>query len=192
MKTDYHLWTSVSKIVSLTRGKTYREICRPKRVVKGTAEWHGKNLISFACIIVTTPISDLNYKHHQTSLWKIRPQLPHTSCIVSFPSPSKHPGAGYLSTFSQTERAWRLLAASPFKAVLSRRLYHVTQYNAMIEGGLVLLNWLKMIIWVIGVLRRRVVADWGFDNLCGSHLQSQVVLVVSWKLKILVGDLIGQ
>jgi len=35
-------------------------------------------------------------------------------------------------------------------------------------------NWLKKIIWVIGVLRRTVVSDWRFDNLCGSHLQSQV------------------
>ena len=34
--------------------------------------------------------------------------------------------------------------------------------------------WLKKIIWVIGVLRRTVVSDWRFDNLCGSHLQSQV------------------
>ena len=40
---------------------------------------------------------------------------------------------------------------------------------------------LKKIIWVIGVLRRTVVIDWRFDNLCGSHLQSQVVVLVSWK-----------
>ena len=37
-----------------------------------------------------------------------------------------------------------------------------------------LLPWLKKIIWVIGVLRRTVVSDWRSDNLCGSHLQSQV------------------
>ena len=43
--------------------------------------------------------------------------------------------------------------------------------------------WLKKIIWVIGVLRRTVVSDWHFDNLCGSHLQSQVVLLVSWQFK---------
>ena len=43
--------------------------------------------------------------------------------------------------------------------------------------------WLKKIIWVIRVLRRTVVSDWRFDNLCGSHLQSQVVVIVSWKLK---------
>ena len=29
-------------------------------------------------------------------------------------------------------------------------------------------------IWVTGVLRRTVVSDWCFDNLCRSHLQSQV------------------
>ena len=45
------------------------------------------------------------------------------------------------------------------------------------------ISWLKKIIWVIGVLRRTVVIDWRCDNLCGSHLQSQVVVLVSWKLK---------
>ena len=36
--------------------------------------------------------------------------------------------------------------------------------------------WLKKIIWVIEVLRRRtVVSDWRFYNLCGSHRQSQVL-----------------
>ena len=34
--------------------------------------------------------------------------------------------------------------------------------------------WLKKIIWVTGVLRRNVVGDWCFDNLCQSHLHSQV------------------
>ena len=34
--------------------------------------------------------------------------------------------------------------------------------------------WLKKIIWVILVLRRTVVNDWHYDNLCWSHLQSQV------------------
>ena len=33
--------------------------------------------------------------------------------------------------------------------------------------------WLKKIIWVIGVLRRTVVSDWRFDNLCEGHLQSK-------------------
>ena len=42
---------------------------------------------------------------------------------------------------------------------------------------------LKKIIWMIGVLRRTVVIDWRFDNLCESHLQSQVVMLVSWKFK---------
>ena len=46
-----------------------------------------------------------------------------------------------------------------------------------------IIPWLKKIIWVIGVLRRTVVSDWRFDNLCGSHLQSQVVVLVSWKFK---------
>ena len=43
--------------------------------------------------------------------------------------------------------------------------------------------WLKKIIWVIGFLRRTVVSNWRFDNLCGSHLQSQVVVLVSGKFK---------
>ena len=42
---------------------------------------------------------------------------------------------------------------------------------------------LEKIIWVIGVLRRTVVSDGCFDNLCGSHLQSQVIALVSWKIK---------
>ena len=53
--------------------------------------------------------------------------------------------------------------------------------------------WLKKIIffffffiWVIGVLRRTVVCDWSFDNLCGSHLQSQVRVgyrkTITWHL----------
>ena len=41
--------------------------------------------------------------------------------------------------------------------------------------------WLKKIIWVIGVLRRTVVSDLRFENLCGSHLQSQV----TWKPTLL-------
>ena len=42
--------------------------------------------------------------------------------------------------------------------------------------------WLNKLIWVIGVLRT-VVCDWRFDNLCASHLQSQVIVFVSWKFK---------
>ena len=42
---------------------------------------------------------------------------------------------------------------------------------------------LKKIIWVTGVLRRTVVSDWRLHNLCGSHLKSQVVALISWKFK---------
>ena len=38
--------------------------------------------------------------------------------------------------------------------------------------------WLKKIIWVIGILRRTVASDWLFNNLCGSHLQSRVVVLM--------------
>ena len=43
--------------------------------------------------------------------------------------------------------------------------------------------WLKKNMWVIGVLRKTVVCDWRFDNLCGSNLHSQVIVLVSWKFK---------
>ena len=44
--------------------------------------------------------------------------------------------------------------------------------NFIIFKGEAVLNllWLKKIIWVIGVLRRTVVCNWRFDNLCRSHL----------------------
>ena len=54
---------------------------------------------------------------------------------------------------------------------------------------------LSMIVWVNIVLNRTVVVDrdWGFDNLCSSHLQSQSDLYrVSWWYLTLVVDLIGQ
>ena len=47
------------------------------------------------------------------------------------------------------------------------------------------LPWMRKIIWVIQVLRGTVVSDWRFDNLCGSHSQSHVVVLVSWKFKTL-------
>ena len=40
------------------------------------------------------------------------------------------------------------------------------------NGHNMIFSWLKKIIWVIGVLRKTVVSDGRFDNLCGSHLQS--------------------
>ena len=45
----------------------------------------------------------------------------------------------------------------------------------------IIISWLKKIICVSGVLRRTVVGNWCFNNLCGSHLQSQVIVLVSWK-----------
>jgi len=47
-------------------------------------------------------------------------------------------------------------------------------------------SWLKKIIWVIGVQRRTVVTDWCFDNLCGSHLQSQVVVLGLLRTSVLL------
>ena len=54
---------------------------------------------------------------------------------------------------------------------------------------------LSLIVWVNVVLNRTVVVhnEWRFDNLCGSHLQSQSQLYyVSRWYYILVVDLIGQ
>ena len=54
---------------------------------------------------------------------------------------------------------------------------------------------LSMIVRVNVVLNRTVVvdSDWRFNNLCGSHLQSQSELYhVSWWYHTLVSDLIGQ
>ena len=36
---------------------------------------------------------------------------------------------------------------------------------------------------MIGALRRTVVCDWCFNSLRGSHLQSQVMVLVSWKFR---------
>ena len=52
---------------------------------------------------------------------------------------------------------------------------------------------LSLIVRVNVVLNRTVDSDWRFDNLCGSHLQSQSELYhVSWWYCTLVIDLIGQ
>ena len=52
---------------------------------------------------------------------------------------------------------------------------------------------LSLIVRVNVVLNRTVDSDWRFDNLCGSHLQSQSELYhVSWWYYTLVIDLIGQ
>ena len=54
---------------------------------------------------------------------------------------------------------------------------------------------LSLIVWLNVVLNRTDVvdSDWRFDNLCGSHLQSQSELYkVSWWYYTLAIDLIGQ
>ena len=79
--------------------------------------------------------------------------------------------------------------SSKFSSILLRtaHLAAVVIMNGMTFslGGqnINIIPWFKMIIWVIGVLRRTVVCDWRFDNLCGCHLQSQVIVLVSWKFK---------
>ena len=52
--------------------------------------------------------------------------------------------------------------------------------------------WLKMIVWVMGVLRRTVVGDWCFNNLCGSHLQSHLSpvtqMIIFYQSMLLLGS----
>ena len=67
-------------------------------------------------------------------------------------------------------------------------IVHYWERTCLVFKGKAVLNlpWLKMIIWVTAVLRRTVVCNWRFDNLCRSHLQTQVIVLVSWKFKTLV------
>ena len=65
--------------------------------------------------------------------------------------------------------------------ILDSKIRNVSPIN--FNGIESIISWLKKITWVIRVLRRTVVSDWRFDNLCGSHLQSQVVVLVNWKFK---------
>ena len=74
-------------------------------------------------------------------------------------------------------------------------LYETNDWNILLQrycSGLASQALVEKVIWVIGVLRRTVVIDWRFDNLCGSHLQSQVVDKSVENSKTLVSDLIGQ
>jgi len=60
-----------------------------------------------------------------------------------------------------------ILLSSVFKKMVINKEMALTRSN---------IAWLKMIIWVSGVLIKTVVGEWCFDNLCGSHqfiLQSQ-------------------
>ena len=70
--------------------------------------------------------------------------------------------------------AYFLLLASETTLIESRRTSETESNLGPTMSTYFDLPSLKKIIWVIGVLRRTVVGDWRFDNLCGSHLQSQL------------------
>jgi len=56
-----------------------------------------------------------------------------------------------------------------------------SQWNVICECMIIMIiPWLKKIIWVMGVLGGTVVGDWRFGGLCGGRLQSRVVVLVSW------------
>ena len=58
-----------------------------------------------------------------------------------------------------------------------------TMFSLTITSSRSNIPYLEKIIWVIGVLRGTVVCNWRFVNLCGSHLQSQVIVIFSWNFK---------
>ena len=52
-----------------------------------------------------------------------------------------------------------------------------------LNQGVTHLDWKRSSGWLESWRGLHVVCDWRFDNLCGSHLQSQVKVLVSWKFK---------
>ena len=65
-----------------------------------------------------------------------------------------------------------------------RSLSHFQPTSQWISNQtLFLVPWLKMIIWLTGVLRRTVVGDWPFDNLRGSLAVFRIILRV-WFMMI--------
>ena len=87
----------------------------------------------------------------------------------------------WLSTIKSIKFNWTFIASEKADQVITFK--HLLSRTITTTTTLFYIPRLKKIIWVIGVLRRTVVIDWRFDNLCGSHLQSQVVVLVSWKFK---------
>ena len=70
---------------------------------------------------------------------------------------------------SPHETIWSLVATKYISNTKRARILYLRKWFEPRSN----IPWLKKIIWVIGVLSRTVVSDWRFDNLCGSHLQSQ-------------------
>ena len=82
----------------------------------------------------------------------------------------------------------RLLSLSSWKKKYWSKNWSIyTEENIALQGFFEVktssMPGLKKIIWVIGVLRRTVVCNLHFNNPCWSHLQSQVIVLVSWKFK---------
>ena len=101
-------------------------------------------------------------------------------------------GATWWSLVQIGANFFAILAKNGHKKILWDTYLHISQKIARITN---FKSWLSLIVWVNVVLNRTVVvdSDWGFDNLCGSHLQSQSELYdVRWWYYTLVIDLIGQ
>ena len=71
---------------------------------------------------------------------------------------------------------WELVKSESYSSLnyfrILSQLQNIYSFHGDVPSTIIHL-WLKMIIWVIGVLRRTVVGDWRFDNLRGSHLDSK-------------------
>ena len=85
-----------------------------------------------------------------------------------------------LSTLSLVSRSSGFILKGTLITALAK-YFLVRVYGFVIDGlsdeRFLTVPWLKKIIWAIGVLGRTVVRNWRFDNLCRSHLQSQLVVI---------------
>ena len=100
-------------------------------------------------------------------------------------------GTCYRSQERASNKVWRIWLSSQtnhnssIKTIETKHLtqsllcyYYHSVDNIIIIITSVLLLWLKKIIWVIAFLRRTVVSDWRFDNMCGSHLLSLTLMTL--------------
>ena len=86
------------------------------------------------------------------------------------------PNTQYLTIFFSNRGEWEAKYLPSREAAV---LFCFSHYSPLWEW---IIPWLKKITWVIGVLRRTVVCDWRFDNLCGIHLHESQVIVSNVQL----------
>ena len=87
-----------------------------------------------------------------------------------YPIDTNAPQLSKRNKFGQRKLSGKLRSHEAKTWLVWSRVKHCSLWKVLTSDSA---PWLKKIIWVIGVLRRTVVSDWRFDNLCGSHLQSQ-------------------